>query len=112
MTTPHAIIVITAADQNQANLDAATVQSGGDPTTFIAGLCPAGSPSGPITHYWCGWNNLTLEQWEELVVFFGPVCDTLPGMATARGSHMYDGNVHSPDDILVALNLTPWEGEM
>lgn len=96
--TRRAIIIVPATDQSAANTLAFKVDKTGGKRTFTVGL--ATTPTGPPTHYWCGWT-MTQAQWDALWSWFGD------GTGLWR---MYDSATWTPSDVLVATGLTVLSG--
>src|SRR4051794_40134815 len=90
--TRTAILVVSAADQAQANQDAQLVDPTTDLRTFRAPL--SGTEVGEPTSYWTRWR-CTEEQYAELATLFDSV----------GGRRLYDGEVMSPDGVLAELGL-------
>lgn len=96
--TRRAVIVVTAADRDQANQDALAYAPEGGDETFRVGLSPSGAL--PATHYWAS-TACREAVWQAFV--------TAEAVQAARGASrtrwLFDGLTTTPDDVLAALGL-------
>lgn len=96
--TRRAIIVVKAADRDQANTDALAYDPEGGDETFRVGLSADGAT--PATHYWAStvcreavWQALTAAEAAQVAKGAG------------RTRRLFDGLTVTPDDVLAALGL-------
>lgn len=101
MTTVYArraIIVVKAADRDNANTDALAFDPEGGDETFRVGLSPTGNA--PITHYWAS-TACREAVWQAFVAAEAAQA----ALGAGRTRWLFDGLTVTPDDALAALGL-------
>lgn len=96
--THRAIIVVKAADRDQANTDALAYDPEGGDETFRVGLSPTGNT--PITHYWAS-TACRESVWQAFVAAEA----TQAAKGAGRTRWLFDGLTTTPDEALAALGL-------
>jgi hypothetical protein len=95
--TKRLIIVVTAAQQAAANVQAKTVDTVGGDRTFTVGLNPTGRLADAATHHWCSW---AMQPADATSLQTG-----LPTAVGAGNVWIFDGTVTTPDQVLTNLGL-------